>query len=265
MAEIHHHIRLPTLCVSNLSAGYPDDKRAVSDINFDVYAGERVAVVGPNGAGKSTMLKAIAGVIPFTTGQISENGRDCSTSHGYVAYVQQQNMVDWTFPATVGDVVMMGRAREIGWFRWPGRADWQAVHRALDQVGMLRYINRPIGRLSGGQKQRVFIARALTQASDVLLLDEPFNGVDVTATEEILDTLDRLRADGVTVLVATHDMELATTQFDKMMIIKRKLIAYGTPQEVYTPENLKAAYGSRVAILRDGERVLVALDEHGHG
>jgi ABC-type Mn2+/Zn2+ transport system ATPase subunit len=265
MAVHHHHDQLPMLCVSDLSAGYPDDKRAISNINFDVYPGERVAVVGPNGAGKSTLFKAIAGVIPFTSGQISENGRDCSTSHGHVAYVPQQNAVDWNFPATVGDVVMMGRARQIGWLRWPSRDDWREVQRALDQVGMLRLMNHRIGTLSGGQKQRVFIARALTQTADVLLLDEPFNGVDVTATEEILDTLDRLRQDGVTVLVATHDMDMATTQFDKMMLVKRTVIAYGRPDEVYTPENLKAAYGSRVAIMRDGDRTLVALDEHGHG
>ena len=262
MASHHHHERLPSLCVVDLAAGYPDDKRAVSEINFDVYPGERVAVVGPNGAGKSTLFKAIAGVIPFTSGEISQGGRDCSDSHDLIGYVPQQNAVDWNFPASVGDVVMMGRARQIGWFRWPSAADWKAVEHALDQVGMLKYINRRIGRLSGGQKQRVFIARALTQAADVLLLDEPFNGVDVTATEEILDTLDRLRQDGVTVLVATHDMDLATTQFDKMMLIKRKLIAYGRPDDVYTPDNLKAAYGSRVSFLRDGERILVALDEH---
>lgn len=258
----HHHERVPALCVTNLAAGYPDDKRAISGINFDIYPGERVAVVGPNGAGKSTMFKAIAGVIPFTGGEISQGGQDCRHSHDLIGYVPQQNMVDWNFPATVGDAVMMGRARHIGWFKWPSAADWAAVRHALDQVGMLPYIDRRVGRLSGGQKQRVFIARALTQAANVLLLDEPFNGVDVTATEEILDTLDRLRQDGVTVLVATHDMELATTQFDKMMLIKRTLIAYGTPAEVYTPENLKAAYGSRVSILRDGERTLVALDEH---
>lgn len=260
--RIHNHRRLPTLCVSDLSAGYPDDRRAVYGVNFDVYAGERVAVVGPNGAGKSTMFKAIAGIIPFTTGEISESGRDCSTSHGHVGYVPQYTAVDWNFPATVGDVVMMGRARQIGWLRWASREDWRAVRRALDQVGMLAHIDRRAGRLSGGQRQRVFIARALAQDAAVLLLDEPFSGVDVTAADEILDTLDRVRADGVTVLVATHDMELATTQFDRMMLLNRRLIAYGTPAEVYTPDNLKAAYGSRVAIMRDGDRTLVALDQH---
>lgn len=262
MTVPHRHDRVPALCVSDLSAGYPDDRRAISDVNFDVYTGERVAVVGPNGAGKSTLFKAIAGVIPFTTGQISQNGLDCSLSHGQVGYVPQQNVVDWNFPATVGDVVMMGRAREIGWLRWPRQHDWDEVARALEQVGMLPYLNRRIGTLSGGQKQRVFIARALTQSASVLLLDEPFNGVDVTATEEILDTLDRLRAAGVTVLVATHDMELANTQFDKMMLVRRGLIAYGTPDSVYTPENLKAAFGSRVSILKDGDRTFVALDQH---
>lgn len=257
---------LPALSVIDLAAGYPNDSRAVQDVTFDVMAGERVAVIGPNGAGKSTLFKAIAGIIPFTSGQISQGGLDCRTSHSLIGYVPQQNQVDWNFPATVGDVVMMGRARQIGWLRWPGKQDWEEVRRVLALVSMDRLIDRRIGRLSGGQKQRVFIARALVQKAQVLLLDEPFNGLDPAAYEEILGTLDRLRSDGVTVLVATHDMELATTQFDKMLLIKRRLIAFGTPQAVYTPDNLKAAYGSRVSVLHDsGQGTLVIADEHGHG
>ncbi|MBK9122304.1 MAG: metal ABC transporter ATP-binding protein [Chloroflexi bacterium] len=262
---MHNHAvaTLPALKVEGVSAGYPDDRRAISGIEFEVQRGERVAVLGPNGAGKSTLFKAIAGVIPFTSGQISLLGRDCRSSHDLIGYVPQVNIVDWTFPATVGDVVMMGRARRIGWLRWPRRDDWDAVRHALDQVGMLEHIDRRIGALSGGQKQRVFIARALTQSADVLLLDEPFNGVDVTTIEEILATLDRLRDDGVTVMVATHDIELALSEFDKLLLLKRTLIAYGRPAEVYTPEHLKAAYGSRVSIMHDGDHTLITVDEHG--
>lgn len=263
MHNHHHAASLPALKVENVSAGYPDDRLAINGIEFEVQRGERVAVLGPNGAGKSTLFKAIAGVIPFTSGRISLFGRDCRASHDLIGYVPQINIVDWSFPATVGDVVMMGRARQIGWLRWPGRADWEAVRHALDQVGMLPHINRRIGTLSGGQKQRVFIARALTQSADVLLLDEPFNGVDVTTIEEILATLDQLRDKGVTVLVATHDIELALSEFDKLLLLKRTLIAYGRPAEVYTPEHLKAAYGSRVSIMHDGERTTITVDEHG--
>jgi ABC-type Mn2+/Zn2+ transport system ATPase subunit len=254
----------PALSVEDLSAGYPDDPRAVFDVTFDVWRGERVAVIGPNGAGKSTLFKAIAGVIPTTSGTISQAGRDCRSSHGLIGYVPQQNSVDWNFPATVGDVVMMGRAREIGWLRWPSRADWERVNHALTQVSMKSFINRRIGQLSGGQKQRVFIARALAQASSVLLLDEPFNGVDVTTIDEIMQTLDDLRDSGVTVIVATHDMELAATAFDKILLMKRRQIAYGVPSEVYTAETLKAAYGSRVNVLHDSDgTTLVVADEHG--
>lgn len=255
----------PALSVRDLAAGYPNDSRAISGVTFDVAAGERVAVIGPNGAGKSTLFKAIAGILPFTTGQISQGGLDCRTSHSLIGYVPQQNQVDWNFPATVGDVVMMGRARQIGWLKWPNQRDWSEVRRALALVSMEKLINRRIGQLSGGQKQRVFIARALVQHSHVLLLDEPFNGLDPAAYEEILGTLDRLRADGVTVLVATHDMELATTQFDKVLLVKRRLIAYGTAHEVYTPDHLRAAYGSRVSVLQDPALgMLIVADEHGH-
>lgn len=255
----------PALSVVDLAAGYPNDSRAVNDVSFDVMAGERVAVIGPNGAGKSTLFKAIAGIIPFTSGQISQGGLDCRTSHSLIGYVPQQNQVDWNFPATVGDVVVMGRARQIGWLRWAGRRDWDEVRRALALVSMEKLIDRRIGQLSGGQKQRVFIARALVQTAQVLLLDEPFNGLDPAAYEEILQTLDRLRSDGVTVLVATHDMELATTQFDKMLLIKRRLIAYGTAQQVYTPQHLRAAYGARVSVLNDPVLgTVVVADEHGH-
>lgn len=255
----------PALSVKDLAAGYPNDSRAISDMTFEVLSGERVAIIGPNGAGKSTLFKAIAGIIPFTNGQISQGGLDCRASHRLIGYVPQQNQVDWNFPATVGDVVMMGRARQIGWLRWPRKHDWDEVRRVLSLVSMERAIDRRIGQLSGGQKQRVFIARALVQDSHVLLLDEPFNGLDPAAYEEILQTLERLRADGVTVLVATHDMELATSQFDKLLLMKRRLIAYGTAQEVYTPANLKAAYGSRVSVLQDPELgTIVVADEHAH-
>lgn len=255
----------PALSVIDLAAGYPNDSRAISDMTFDVMEGERVAVIGPNGAGKSTLFKAIAGIIPFTDGQISQGGLDCRTSHRLIGYVPQQNQVDWNFPATVGDVVMMGRARQIGWLRWPRKHDWDEVRRVLALVSMERTLDRRIGQLSGGQKQRVFIARALVQDAHVLLLDEPFNGLDPAAYEEILITLDRLRDDGVTVLVATHDMDLATTQFDKLLLMKRKLIAFGTAAQVYTPAHMKAAYGSRVSVLQDPELgTVIIADEHAH-
>src|SRR5690606_20759503 len=194
------------LSVRGVSAGYPAARDALQNGSFDVRRGERVAVLGPNGAGKSTLLKAVVGLISFTGGAISIHGADCHTSHSLVCYVPQNASIDWNFPATVRDVVMMGRLRQIGWFRLPNRQHWDAVDHRLDQVGLRHLRDRRIGQLSGGQRQRVFIARALAQDTDILLLDEPFSGVDAAAQSEILDVLDRLQAQGVTEIVATHDL-----------------------------------------------------------
>lgn len=248
------------LSVRNVSAGYSSAPDALLDVSFEVRQGERIAVLGPNGAGKSTLFKAIVGVIPFTEGEISIHERDCHTSHSLVGYVPQHNAVDWKFPATVGDVVMMGRLRQIGWFRLPGRKHWDVVDQLLEQVGLYDLRKRQIGQLSGGQRQRVFIARALAQETDVLLLDEPFSGVDAAAEQEILDVLDRLQAQGVTVIIATHDLNLAATRFDRVLLIRQQVIAFGTPAEVFTAEHFQAAYGSHVGTFRDGAFFIV--DEH---
>jgi len=251
---------LPALSVQNVSAGYPAARDAIQGVSFDVRRGERVAVLGPNGAGKSTLFKAIIGLIPFTTGEVSIQGKDCRTSHSLVGYVPQQNAIDWNFPATVRDVVMMGCLRQIGWFRLPGRKHWETVDHLLDQVGLYDLRSRRIGQLSGGQRQRVFIARALAQEAAVLLLDEPFSGVDAAAEEEILAVLDRLQAQDVTVVIATHDLNMASTRFERVLLIRQRVIAYGTPAEVFTPQAFQAAYGGHVGIFQNGSFFVV--DEH---
>ncbi|MCC6803632.1 MAG: metal ABC transporter ATP-binding protein [Anaerolineae bacterium] len=256
----HVHNNAPVLSVRGISAGYPNARDAIQDVSFDVARGERVAVLGPNGAGKSTLFKAIVGLIPFSAGEVSIHDQDCRTSHSLVGYVPQNNAVDWRFPATVADVVMMGRLRQIGWFRLANRRHWEMVDHLLDQVGMLHLRDRRIGQLSGGQRQRVFIARALAQETDVLLLDEPFSGIDAAAEHEILDVLDRLQAQNVTVLIATHDLNLASTRFDRVLLIRQRLIACGTPAEVFTAANFQLAYGGHVGIFRDGGFFVV--DEH---
>ncbi|GAB4331533.1 MAG: metal ABC transporter ATP-binding protein [Phototrophicales bacterium] len=243
-------LSVEALIVENLSAGYPKLPLAITDVSFSLRRGERAALIGPNGAGKSTLLKALVGLIPHHGGCISLHGHDCSTSHTLLGYVPQQESIDWNFPVTVQDVVMMGRTRKIGWLRWAGRKDRDIVAQALERVGMMAFRNRQIGQLSGGQKRRVFIARALAQETDVLLLDEPFNGVDVTAQEEIMETLNKLRDEDITVLLATHDLNLASSQFDKLLILNQRLIACGSPAEVFTPENLHEAYGGRMSVLR---------------
>ena len=250
----------PALSVRNVSAGYPAARDALQQVTFDVQQGERIAVLGPNGAGKSTLFKAIVGLIPFTEGEISIHGQDCHSSHGLVGYVPQHNSVDWSFPATVADVVMMGRLRQIGWFRLPKRKHWEIVNHLLDQVGLADQRQRQIGQLSGGQRQRVFIARALAQETDVLLLDEPFSGVDAAAEHEILDVLDRLQAEHVTVITATHDLNMAANRFERVLLIRQRVIAYGAPADVFQPENFAAAYGSHVGMFQNGSFFIV--DEH---
>lgn len=238
----------PALRVQELSAGYPHHPFALDHVSFEVATGQRVGILGPNGAGKSTLFKAIAGLIPHSTGQVSIHGEDCRTSHRLVGYVPQHGEIDWGFPVNVRDVVMMGRTRELGWLPFPTPRHWRKVDDMLDRVGMADLGRRQIGQLSGGQRQRVFIARALAQETTVLLLDEPFSGVDAAAEEEIGLVLERLRADGVTILIATHDLKTAQSLFDRLLILKGQALAYGSPAEVLTPEILQSAYGRRVGV-----------------
>jgi len=245
------------LKVYNLTVSY-NGHHALDRVSFSVQAGERVAIVGPNGAGKSTLFKALLGLVRARTGDVESNGAE-------FGYVTQRSAVDWSFPVTVHDAVMMGRIAKMGWFRWQRNQDREMVRRCLTQVGMLEYANRQIGELSGGQQQRVFIARALAQEATILLMDEPFSGVDAPSQEAILDILGRLRDQGVTVLVSTHDLNLAMERFDKLALLNRHLIAYGAPQQVVTPETLAAAYGSQ-ALWRGEDYALVLGDiDRGEG
>ncbi|NJL56728.1 metal ABC transporter ATP-binding protein [bacterium] len=232
-------------------------------MTFTVDHGERIAIIGPNGAGKSTLFKAIVGLIPFTMGHISIDGRDCRSSHNLVGYVPQQSDIDWSFPVNVYDVVMMGRARAMGWWPWPRREDREAVHTVLKRLNLTDIAHRQIGALSGGQRRRVFIARALVQETRVLLMDEPFTGVDTRAEADIMATLDLLTAQGITLLLATHDMDKAAHHFDRILLLKRTLLAYGTADDVMQPDVLHRAYGGAMTVLeRGGQRILIT-DEHG--
>jgi manganese/iron transport system ATP-binding protein len=246
--------------VTNLTVSY-DGNQALEGVSFGVQVGERVAIVGPNGAGKSTLFKALVGLIHPHAGSVQTNGAE-------IGYVTQRSVVDWSFPVTVHDVVMMGRIARMGWFRWQRPSDREIVRRCLDQVGMLGYADRQIGELSGGQQQRVFIARALAQEATILLMDEPFSGVDTPSQEAILEILDRLREQEVTVLVSTHDLNLAMERFDRLALLNRQLVAYGPPQQVVTPETLAAAYGGQ-AVWRGEDYAMVLGDidccgEGGH-
>jgi ABC-type Mn2+/Zn2+ transport system ATPase subunit len=250
------------LALANVSSGYDSGPAVLDDVSFTINRGERVAVVGPNGAGKSTLFKVIVGLLPHRTGDVLVHGHshhagDCPS----IGYVPQREAVDWRFPVSVMDVVLMGRVREIGWLRWPGRDDRLAAQAALEQVGLSLLARQPIADLSGGQQQRVFIARALAQRADVLLLDEPFSGVDVEAQAAIFEILDALRKRSVTVLISTHDLQTATTRFDRLLLLNRRLLADGPAASVLTADRLATAYGGRLTVWQDGQPLVVTTDD----
>lgn len=256
MTALHVRTAAPVIRVRDLKVAY-NGAPAVEDVSFDVYAGERVAIIGPNGAGKSTVIKAVLGLLQPRAGAVDVPG-----GRQRLGYVAQHEAVSWDFPVTVRDVVMMGRARHIGWLRPPRRADWQAVDAALVRVGLADLRGRQVGELSGGQRRRVFIARALAQEADTLLLDEPFSGVDASAQASIMDVLDALNADGLTIVLSTHDLGLAFRRFDRVLALRGRVIAYDTPAVVYRPEVLTQLYGGRLATWDDGQQVFVFVDDH---
>jgi ABC-type Mn2+/Zn2+ transport system ATPase subunit len=230
---------------------------ALADVTMQVPHAAQVAIVGPNGAGKSTLFKALVGLLPTRTGRVLLRGRAPGGQTDPVAYVPQREEIDWGFPVTVHDVVMMGRYGHLGWFHRPRPADREVVARCLDELAISALAGRAIGELSGGQQQRVFLARALAQEPHVLLLDEPFTGVDVNAREALLDLLERLRGQGITILVSTHDMETAARRFELVALLNGRLIAYGPPAEVFTPAHLSEAFGGQ-ALFLDG---MVVIDQ----
>ncbi len=216
--------------------------RALSDVTFDIGKGTLVGVVGPNGAGKSTLFDAIAGILPIAQGTVDLHGAEARD--GALAYVPQRDSMNWLFPATVHDVVMMGRHCNIGWFRRAGKRDREVVRLCLERVGLWEQRTAQITELSGGQRQRVFIARALAQEASIILLDEAFSGVDVGAQEGIVEVLQSLRDEGRIVLLATHDLTNLAERFDQVLCINRHVCAWGPPAEAFTPEVLEELYGS---------------------
>src|SRR5512146_865939 len=245
--------------VQSASIGY-GDHIVLRGLSFNVPHGARLAVVGPNGAGKSTLFKALVGLLPLASGRILIHGLPIGNHKDCVAYVPQREEVDWRFPVTVHDVVMMGRYDYDGWFGPVSAHDRQVVARSLEQLGISDLARHSIGELSGGQQQRVFLARALAQEPHILLMDEPFTGVDVTTQEATLKLLDDLRLAQVTAMISTHDLNLAASKFDLMLLLNHRLVAFGPPSEVLRHENLMRAFGSQVIVLPDGSTF---ADDHG--
>jgi manganese/iron transport system ATP-binding protein len=257
----HYAVHLPEaplLEACDLSLRY-DGRWALERISFQIPGGEKIAVVGPNGAGKTSLFSVIAGVVAPTSGSVAIAGGG-PRSHICVAYMQQRAQIDWQFPVSVADVVMMGRIGKLGLLRWPRPADWECVHQALEVVGLGEMGGRQIGDLSGGQQQRMFIARALAQEAELMLMDEPLTGLDTPSQEAIFALLEELQARRVTVLVAMHDLRQASEHFDRVMLLNRRLIGFGPPEEVFIQENLARAYGSHLHLLGPEEDLLALSD-----
>jgi manganese/iron transport system ATP-binding protein len=231
----------------------------LEDVHGEVRPGEAVALIGPNGAGKSTLIRAVLGLVPVVAGgRITVLGRGPIQARRDVAYIPQADTLDPEFPVSAAQVVLMGRYRSVGWLRRPGREDRRIAAEALDAVGLADRAGERFGTLSGGQRQRVLLARAITQRPRLLLLDEPFNGVDAVSQEALLAALAGLRADGAAVVVATHDLALAHLACDEACLLNRHQYGFGPVDETLTPELLRATYGGHALQLR-GDSVIVAL------
>lgn len=238
----------PAIQVTDLTVAYRE-KPVLWDIDLNVPAGVLMGVVGPNGAGKTTLIKAILGLVRVSAGQALIYGRPYAEQRRLVAYVPQRNSVDWDFPTSVLDVVMMGRYGALGWFRRPGRREREQALLALERVGMHAFARRQISQLSGGQQQRVFLARALVQDAQVYFMDEPFQGVDATTERAIVGLLRELRAAGKTVVVVHHDLQTVPEYFDHVTLLNVRVVASGPVAEVFTESALRAAYGGQIAFL----------------
>jgi len=238
----------PRIQVDGLSVSY-DRKRVLTNVYLKLYRGNIYGVVGPNGAGKSTLFKSILGLIDITTGKVQIDGKTADKADSKMAYIPQRNEVDWSFPAIVEDIVLMGRYPHKKLFQKLNKVDRQIADEAMEELGILNLKNRQISELSGGQQQRVFIARALCQQAEIFLFDEPFVGVDMITEEHIIKVLKRLASEDKTLLVVHHDLSTVESYFDHCILLNQRLIAYGPTSEIFNKENIAKAYGAQLPIL----------------
>lgn len=243
--ESHSH--QPALQVSQMSVNY-DQAPALWDISLEVPTGKLVGIIGPNGAGKSTFIKAVLGLVQPISGKVEFFRQPLADVRLRVAYVPQRESVDWDFPITVRDLVLMGRYGRLGLCQWPRQADWAAVDHYLETVGMTQYADRQISQLSGGQQQRAFIARALVQEADIYFMDEPFAGIDLASETVIMNILRQLRAKGKTVFVVHHDLNTVEEYFDWAILLNMRLVACGSVTQVFNADTLNATYGKSYAL-----------------
>ena len=242
----------PAIQVEDLTVAYGESP-VLWDVDLEIPAGTLTAIVGPNGAGKTTLIRSVLGLVRAAAGHALVLGRPYAEQRRLVAYVPQRGSVDWDFPTSVLDVVLMGRYGHLGWLRRPGRSDREAALGALERVGMDGFAKRQISQLSGGQQQRVFLARALVQDAEVYLMDEPFQGVDATTERAIVELLRAIAAQGKTVVAVHHDLQTVPEYFSHVVLLNVRRIAAGPVAEVFTEENLRRTYGGRAAIFRSAE------------
>ena len=247
----------PALALSGVTAAYGREP-VVEGVTGRVEPGGSLALIGPNGAGKSTLIKAVLGLVPLVSGTVEVLGLPPAKARGQVAYVPQAEALDRNFPVSALQVVLMGRYRRIGWLRRPSAADKAVAVEALERVGLAERAGDRFGTLSGGQRQRVLMARAMAQQARLLLLDEPFTGVDTTSTDLLLDVLEGLRADGVAVVMATHDLSVAHLACGDACLINRRQVAFGPIEEALTAERLRDTYGAGAVVLAGGSTIVTA-------
>lgn len=242
------------LTVEHLSVSY-DQTPVLWDVHFSIPQGKLVGIIGPNGAGKSTLLKALLGITKPLSGKILFFSKKYKEMRKKIAYIPQRNSVDWDFPITVFDVVLMGRYGKRGYFRRVTKADREAVHKSLEILGLSAFAERQISELSGGQQQKVFLARALLQEADIYLMDEPFAGIDLATEKLIMNLFDQIRSQGKTLLVVHHDLHSVDQYFDWVILMNTSLIAVGPVEDVFTRQNLAKAYGGYFTFFDEAAKI----------
>jgi manganese/zinc/iron transport system ATP- binding protein len=240
----------PVLEIHDLTVTY-SNKPVLWGVDLSIPKGALVGIIGPNGAGKSTLIKAVMGIIPISSGYVKVFDKNLDDVRIKVSYVPQRSTVDWDFPTSVREVVVMGRYAQLGLFKRPRKADYQAADAALVQVGMEAFASRQISQLSGGQQQRVFLARALAQNADLYFMDEPFAGVDAATEKAIIDILTNMSQQGKTMIVVHHDLASVEKYFDWLLLLNTRLVASGPTKEIFTNELLQETYGGKLTLLSE--------------
>jgi manganese/zinc/iron transport system ATP- binding protein len=255
LAALAEHEASSPLSIHDLTVAY-NRKPVLWDVEYEAPDRSLIAIVGPNGAGKSTLLKAVLGLVPAASGLVEVYGRPVARQRHLIGYVPQRGSVDWDFPVSALEVVVMGLYGRIGWLRPVARRHREAARACLEQVGMADYAERQISQLSGGQQQRVFLARALAQQSKLYFMDEPFAGVDAATETAIVDVLRRLKQEGRTVIAVHHDLQTVPEYFEHVLLLNGRVIAAGPVAETFTPDNLRRTYGGRLTLLDDAATAL---------